>query len=262
MSVVTEDEAAVRPVRRRRRGFGIGLLVLLVVLAGLLLVADRVAAGMAESRLVSAVAAEEKKQDITSATTDVNVAGFPFLTQVARGVYDQITIDLGGLKSGSLRVSTLHIDAFDVHAKAGDLLQGETKARAERVSGVATIAWDQLPDLLDYAGLNFGDATFAQSGDGVRVTGTAKVNDQKVPVAATAKFSVSNNQIKVKISDASIAGTQLPQEATDYINQLQDSLSVGYKVPPLPFGLTVRKVAATKEGLAVTATAKDVALAQ
>ncbi|GAA1812027.1 DUF2993 domain-containing protein [Luedemannella flava] len=261
--VTTVDEAVATPRRpRRRRGFGLGLLVVLVVLAGLVVVADRVGATMAESRLVSVVETELNKQQITAAATDVDIEGFPFLTQVANGHYDRIVIDIDDLRSGKVRVSNLRINADDVTAPTGDLLGGSPKATAAKVTGVATIAWDLLPGLLDYAGMDFGDATFAPAGESVRVTGTAKVNGERVPVAATATFSVVRNQIRVRVSDASVSGMDLPQEAEDYINNLQDELSVGFTVPPLPFGLTVAKVAATDGGLAVTATAKDVPLAQ
>lgn len=257
-----KEAPATHAPRRRRRGFGIALLVVLIVLVGLLVAADRIGAGMAENRLVSVVEAEEAKRNIKASSTEVDIEGFPFLTQVARGRYDRIAINITDLKSGDLAVHSLRIDADDVTAKAGDLMSGNPKATAATVNGVATIAWDQLPAMLDYAGMNFGDATFAPAGESVRVSGTVKLNDQVIPVAATATFSVVSNQIKVKISDATISGMQVPPEAEDYVNQLQDKLSVGYKLPALPFGLKVQKVAATDAGLAVTATAKNVPLAQ
>ncbi|GAA1771750.1 DUF2993 domain-containing protein [Luedemannella helvata] len=261
VATVDHDTEVLHRPRRRRRGLGIGLLVVLLVLVGLVVAADRVGAGIAENRLVSVVETELDKQEITAAGTDVDIAGFPFLTQVASGRYDRITIVVDQLRSGGLSVKTLHIDAEDVTAEVSDLLSGAPKASAARVTGVATIAWDDLPRLLGYAGLGVGNATFAPAGEDVRVTGTVRVDGRQVPVSATAAFSVVKNQIRVKVSEASVAGADVPPEAKDYINNLQDELSVGYRVPPLPFGLTVTRVAATDAGLAVTAVAKDVPLA-
>ncbi len=261
VAIADQDTEVLQRPRRRGRGLGIGLLVVVLVLVGLLVAADRVGAGIAENRLVSAVETELGKQEITAAGTSVDIGGFPFLTQVASGNYGRITIVIDQLRSGGLSVKTLHIDAEDVTAEPSDLLSGDPKAAAAKVTGVATIAWEDLPRLLNYAGLGVGNATFSAAGDDVRVTGTVRVDGQQIPVSATAAFSVVKNQIRVKVSEASVSGQDVPPEAKDYVNNLQDELSVGYRVPPLPFGLTVTKVAATDAGLAVTAVAKDVPLA-
>jgi hypothetical protein len=55
------------------------LVVLVVVLAGLFVVADRVAANVAESRISDQAATEMRNRGITSAQEpDVSVGGFPF----------------------------------------------------------------------------------------------------------------------------------------------------------------------------------------
>ena len=57
------------------------LLIVLMVLVGLAVVADRIALGVAEDRAASAL---QTSQDLTH-KPDVTVEGFPFLTQLASG---------------------------------------------------------------------------------------------------------------------------------------------------------------------------------
>ena len=80
-------------VRRRRGGLGILFTIVLVLLA-IAVVADRVAAQAAERELRSKVVQELASRNIGYNSLDVNVGGVPFLTQVAAGRYDEITIDL------------------------------------------------------------------------------------------------------------------------------------------------------------------------
>jgi hypothetical protein len=258
MTLVQEE-----PVRvtRRRGGRWVGLWVVLLILVGLVVAADRIGEQIAEQRLVAAVTDEAKARGVTADSTDVTIGGFPFLTQVLRGKYDEITIDMRQARSGDLRVEQLLVTAFGVEADTAELINGQPKATADRVSGTAVIDWAALPKLLDYAGLGVGDAKFAPAGEGVRIRGTASLAGQSVPLAATAKFTVKGGQLSVKVSDAEIEGVRLNPAIQSALNDLQRKLSIPVDVPPLPFGLKLDSVRAQPEGLAVSATAHDVPIA-
>ena len=105
------DEA--RP-RRRGRKLLIGLFVLLLLLAGLLVVADRVAVGVAERMIADRVRQEITKQGAQSAEPDVEVGGTPFLTQVLDGRYQRITINLRDVQApvegDAVRLPVLDVD--------------------------------------------------------------------------------------------------------------------------------------------------------
>src|SRR5436190_22730650 len=97
MAVTRGDEVAeVRPVRRRRRGrVMFAFLVVFLLLAGLFVAGDRVAAYAAERTIATQTKKELAAREITTPTEPiVRVGGFPFLTQMARGKYDRITIHL------------------------------------------------------------------------------------------------------------------------------------------------------------------------
>src|ERR1043165_7068716 len=144
-----------QPVRvsRRHRGRWGALWVVLLILIGLVVAADRIGERVAEQRLAAAVTDQAEARGVTADSTDVTIGGFPFLTQVLRGKYDQITIDMRQARSGDLRVEQLLVNAFGVEADPAQLLNGQPKATADRVTGTAVIDWDDLPKLLGYAGV-------------------------------------------------------------------------------------------------------------
>ena len=66
------------------------LLVVLVLLLGLLLLADRLAVELAED----AVAGEVAEKGALRGTPEVEIAGFPFLSQALAGRYDDVRVEL------------------------------------------------------------------------------------------------------------------------------------------------------------------------
>jgi len=66
------------------------LLVVVLLLVGLAVVADRVAVGVAETRVGEQLAAEGG----LAGTPEVDITGFPFLTQAIGGRYDEVRISL------------------------------------------------------------------------------------------------------------------------------------------------------------------------
>ena len=66
------------------------LLIVLVVLAALLVVADRVGVVVAENRLAGQI----QQQLVLDSKPDVSIHGIPFLTQAIRGRYKDIRVEL------------------------------------------------------------------------------------------------------------------------------------------------------------------------
>lgn len=92
------------PPARRRRRWPIVLLVVIVLLVILAVVADRVALSLAEDKAASAL---QSSQGL-SHKPDVSVDGFPFLTQLAAGEFDEVDVTADDIAVGS---------AHDVHIK-------------------------------------------------------------------------------------------------------------------------------------------------
>jgi hypothetical protein len=101
------------PVRRRRR-WPIVLLIVLLVLVGLAIAADRVALSLAEDKAASAL---QSSQDL-SHKPDVSVDGFPFLTQLAAGRFDEVDVTANDLVVGTahdVQIERVVVRLHDVH---------------------------------------------------------------------------------------------------------------------------------------------------
>jgi hypothetical protein len=252
-----------RRPRRRRSGWPT-LLAILLVLGAIVVVGDRVAAQYAEGEVRTQVVAALSERGVEYDTADVNVGGFPFLTQVAEGRYEEITIDLTNVRlSTAGRNATLprlNVVASGVKADTMQLVQGTAQAVAERVTGSGLVTFATLESLVDYSRYNLSDVKFAESGGALRITATGNVAGLQLPLAATAAITVVEGQFQVRLRDAQAVGVEAPQAAKNYLANLAER-SAAARLPQLPFDLTLDAVDVRPEGLAITATARDVPLA-
>ncbi|MFU8853113.1 DUF2993 domain-containing protein [Micromonospora sp. SL1-18] len=243
--------------RRRGRKVLTGFVVLLLVLAGLLVVADRVAAGVAERAIADQVRQEVAKQDMQSAPPQVDVGGFPFLTQVLAGKYDRISIVLtdvkGSVQGDAVSVPRLDVDAHNVRASLDTLRSGRGDVVAESVDGRATVSYDSLAKLLNRPGLTLGER------DGkLLVTAPADILGTKLTVTGTADVAVAKGKVGLRFNDLTAEGLPNLPLARRMLANYANSISVNVPLPELPFQLTVRKAEPKPGGLLFTADAKDV----
>ncbi|MCG5468758.1 DUF2993 domain-containing protein [Micromonospora sp. LAH09] len=244
--------------RRRGRKLLIGLVVLLLVVAGLLVVADRVAVGVAERTIADRVRQEVTKQGAQAAEPDVEVAGTPFLTQVLDGRYQRISIKLrdvqASVEGDVVRLPVLDVDARNVRASLDTLRTGQGDIVADTVNGTGTISYDSLAALLNRPGLTLGE----QNGK-LAVTAPVDILGQKLTVSGTADVTVADNgAVALRFNDLDAAGLPNLPLARVLLNNYAKGISVDVPLPELPFQLAVREVRPLPEGLAVTADAKDV----
>jgi hypothetical protein len=247
------DSEADRRPRRRGRRLGVGLLVFLLVVVVLLVVADRVGAWYAERRIADEVQQEVAQRDITSDRPDVRVGGFPFLTQVLSGDYESVSIKLRDVEGGGIRLPELDVEATGVHAELETIRTGQGEARADTVTGTGTVGYATVAALANQPGLQLS----GQDGR-LRVRLPAEIRGRPVTLVGTAQVRVNDNQVQVTVSELDAESGNLPAEARDIADGYANRLSVSFKLPPLPFGLTVNEVTPQTEGLAVTATAHGV----
>ncbi|SCE90543.1 Protein of unknown function [Micromonospora coriariae] len=249
------DEA--RP-RRRGRKLLVGLIVLLVLVAVLLVIADRVAVGVAERAIADRVSQEVTKQGAQSAEPDVEVGGTPFLTQVLDGRYQRISIKLrdvqASVEGDALRLPVLDVDARNVRASLDTLRTGQGDVVADTVDGTGTISYDSLAALLDRPGLTLGE-----QGGKLAVTAPVDILGQKLTVSGTADVTVAESgAVALRFNDLDAAGLPNLPLARTLLNNYAKGISVDVPLPDLPFQLAVREVRPLPEGLAVTADAKNV----
>jgi hypothetical protein len=230
------------------------VLVLAVLLAVVVVAADRGAAWYAQRRLAEETAAWAVRAGAEPGTKpDVTVECFPFLTQVVRGRYDGVTITAHDVGTGGLMASRLEVRLRNVHLPLADLRAGDvSRGRAEQVTATAYIPMSEFATALGPRGVKV-----RAEGDRLRVEVPFEIAGFKSTVTSLADVEVVKGQLRVRLSDLSAAGSQLPQSVADAVAK---QLSTLLDPPELPYGLQLDRVVVTKDGLAATASGRNVAL--
>lgn len=249
----------------RGRKIGIGLLVMLVLLLGLVIIADRVGAGVAEDRIAEQAATELKKAGATTASEPkVEIGGFPFLTQVLGGNYDKITITADKPQSEDIKLETMTIVATDVKAAASDLLNGRGPVTANEITGTATMSWDTVRSLISLANLPvpFDPATLQVKvvNNNVELRLPLELAGYKTTLVANGTIAVAEGKVNLKLSDVKAEGVELPRAAQTLLNNIKNRLTATIRTPKMPYTLTIKNIETTADGVRVTATAADVQL--
>ncbi|MER7417903.1 DUF2993 domain-containing protein [Micromonospora peucetia] len=255
---MAQDDTYDEQPRRRGRKVLITLVVLLLVLGGLIVVADRVAVGVAERAIADQVRQEIAKQGAQSSAPEVEIGGAPFLTQVLDGRYERISIALrdvqGSVGGDAVALPKLDVDARNVRASLDTLRTGQGDVVAETVDGTGTISYDSLAKLLDRPGLTLGE----QNGR-LAVTAPVDILGQRLTVTGTADITVGKEgQVALRFNDLNAEGLPNLPLARTLLNNYARGISIDVPLPDLPFQLAVREVRPLPEGLTVTADARNV----
>jgi hypothetical protein len=257
---VAEVYGSARPRKRWGRRLLITFLVFLLIIGGVLVAADRFGASYAEREIGDRVAQQLTEQKATAEQPDVTIKGVPFLTQVLAGKYQEIKILLtdftGPAGNGkNIKMPQLDIRAKDVSAPLDTVRTGNGDIVAGTVTGVGTLSYANLADLIGQEGLKLSER------DG-KLVGAAPFQalGQTFNATGTANLEVKDGVVSVTFADVTAAGLpNIPLVRTlvdNYVKQLAFDL----KVPALPLGLKVQKVEPRADGLFVTTGASNVSL--
>ncbi|ALO09933.1 Putative secreted protein [Streptomyces venezuelae] len=221
------------------------LLIVAVVLGGVLVGIDRLAVAYAESEAASRV----KLSGASSESFEVDIKGFPFLTQVADKRFGEVDVVAKGVEatagSRKIKITELTADLRDVTV-TGDW----AGARAGSASGTALISYADLTAASDR------EATVAYGGDGkLKVTGGVEIMGRTLTRSVLSTVTIVNGDtIKVRADE-------VPGEGIPGVEQLVRQRTDFERPIGLIAGMKVEKVEATPEGLAVAVSGKDIALA-
>jgi hypothetical protein len=234
------------------------VLMTVAVLVAVLVALDRVAAWAGQRAVADQVAGELAAYQVDSAPPEVSVGGFPFLTQVAGGRYEEVTLRLRNVGSGDLRLSLVELTATGVTAPASTLLDGDGSIHAERVDGRATVGFDQVRVLTRFSDLRLG------ARDGlVTVRLPLELAGLPVTLVGTAGAAAADGVIQIRVRELTVeGGGALPPGTGPLVDEIARDLSVDVPLPPLPYGLVVTSVRADETGLVVSVTAADVPLSR
>lgn len=244
----------------RGRRITILLVVLLLVVGGLLVAADRVAAYAAERTVAREAKQELASQQISEAQDPiVHVYGVPFLTQVARGKYQKITIDVVRPSAQGVTLDDLFVVATGINASTGALLHGTGEITADTVTGTARLNWDSATKLIDLSQYGGTGATVSALPDGqVQIKAPVSIGSVSATLIATGTIEIVDASAKVHVNKVDVAGGGIPPAVAQVLGGITRQLSFTVKIPPLPYHLKVTSVQARPEGVTITAFATGV----
>jgi hypothetical protein len=242
------------------------VLGVLLVLAVLLVVADRAAEAEASSQMRSRVGTQLAKRGVSYASLDVTVGGTPFLTQVIQRRFTSLTIDMTQVNISAdgkqATLPSLHVLANGVHFDPVAVLRGDpATVTTEAVSGNAIVTYATLSSLLDVSQYHLTDLRFEDRDGGLSASGNVSVGGVTVPMQATADVSVTAGRIQLQLRDAGAVGVTLPGVAVSALDALVHAV-LNPDLPPLPFGITLQSLQVTPDGLAVAIAGHDLTLAE
>ena len=221
---------------------------LLVLLVGLL-VADR-AAAFAASRVV---ASQARTAGGLLSTPDVDIEGFPFLTQALRGRYDRVVVAAQGVPAGEVELERLDATLSGVRVPLGDVLSGSLATiPVDAVEARALVPYDQLSER---AGASRRVVT--PDGDMVRVTGAVDVLGRTLSAVAISRVELVEGDIVVTAESFEVGNQAADRLVT---RALRDRLDLRVPIGTLPYGLDLTGVRVQPDGVVVLATATDTAL--
>ncbi|MDH6218542.1 LmeA family phospholipid-binding protein [Streptomyces pseudovenezuelae] len=239
------------------------LLIVVVILGGLFVIADRVAVHFAQGE----VADKLKTTENLASTPDVSIKGFPFLTQVASGELKDVEIGIKDYEAdtgntGTAGPQTIRIDNLKAQMKGVDFSGDYSSATASTATGTATIAYDELLKAAKseptqvFTGVKAQVIGLSDGGNGkikVDVKVSALGQSQTYPVLST--VTVAGDTVKVHADN-------LPKLVVDLADsQMRSITDFQQTIDELPGGVKLDSVQAAQSGVEIAVKGSNVKLA-
>ena len=217
-----------------RGGVGRKLLITLLVIVVVLIALDRIGDAVAERYAADTI---QKSQQLPHRPS-VDITGFPFLTQLASGNFDQIVVSDNEVPVGSGAVhfdlSTIQVRLHRVH-----VARTLTSVHAAVADAVATMSYQDL-------GRALGGATVRYAGDGrVRATKTITILGHHVSGSISAAPALLNGALaftKDRVNNiAAVVAAALPA--------IRKIFTVRLPLDGIPFDVRVRRLSVDTSGL-------------
>ena len=232
--------------------------MLLLVLAALFVVVDRVSWYMAERGLATSL----QRSGGLAQRPEVSIAGFPLLTQAVRGRYRQVDVHLRDVPADrTLRLDELETRLVGVHLPLRSLVEqtnapvpvdvAESRSRVSfanlEAATAARIPTDQLT-------VSYGAGTTA---DRVSVAGQYRTIVGTLRLQAEARLTVVDGGLVVTLLPDTITG--VPPFLRGQVAAL---FGFNSALPPFPWGFQARSVQVARDGVTVLATSDSLVLGE
>ncbi|XVQ11644.1 LmeA family phospholipid-binding protein [Spirillospora sp. CA-255316] len=219
------------------------LVVLLILVIGGVVAADRLGVRFAQDEIGRQVAAQYNLRQ----QPEVKIHGFPFLTQAIGGEYEKIDVSIGDWTQAGVTVRDVKVEMRGVGAPLSDVMAGNSNNVTVRTATAsAVVPYEVLQQRAPKEVRKIGP-----KGDDLQVEMAGAI--MGFPVSGTAVVSVKPTRGGIVITPVS-AGTgagQIP------LSLLRDQLGWTVPVTNLPVGSRISQIQPTPEGLRVSATAEN-----
>jgi hypothetical protein len=226
----------------RRKRWPLRLAITVLVLIGLVVAADRIGVTVAES----AVAQTLQNSQHLANKPDVNIDGFPFLTQLARGDFDKIELSDDDITVGqygrTVSLEHLKVTLHDVKL-AGDF----KSANADSGTADARMSYADLSQTLGTK------LSYAGSGK-VKASGSVLVGSQTISGSVTATPKLSGHSLEFSSPRVTVDGAPAPAAVTA---ALAGVFGAPIPLENLPYDLAVEALSANQDGVSFTLSAHD-----
>ncbi|MER5373978.1 DUF2993 domain-containing protein [Streptomyces sp. NPDC002553] len=238
------------------------LLVVVVILGGLFVIADRLAVNFAENETAEKLKANEG----LATTPDVSIKGFPFLTQVAGGELDDVEV---GIKDYEATAGTggekIRIQDLQANMKGVAFSSDFSSATAADATGSASISYAELLKAAKSEPNRVGPGVTARvvglsdGGNGkIKVTVEASVLGNKLPQPLTVLSSVAVEGDTVRVHADTLPSFGGVRAAENEVRSITDFQQ---KIDDLPGGIKLDKVEAAADGVEISVKGSNVRLA-
>ncbi|WP_067813539.1 LmeA family phospholipid-binding protein [Actinomadura kijaniata] len=217
------------------------LVVLLILLVGGAVAADRLILRGAEDEIGRQVATQYQLQR----DPEVKIHGFPFLTQAFAGRYERIDVAIGDWRERDVTVHDVRVEMRGVNAPLSDIAAG----KSDNVTADTATASAVIPYAAIQRRAPQGVKRIAPRGDNLEIEASLVVLGRQFN--GTGEVALKPTAEGIAISPVSIGG--FPAGALA-------ALRWTVPVADLPVGARISKIQPTPEGLRVSATSSNVKL--
>jgi hypothetical protein len=222
------------------------LLIAVVVVVLLLVLADRIGDYVAEKAAADTI----KNSQHLNSTPNVDIAGFPFLTQLAAGDFSRITITAKdvpvGRQSALLDVSRLQVVLHKITVS-----RSFSRVHADTADATATVTYAELGRTLGVR------LTYAGNGR-IRASRSVTVAGQTASGSVTARPALSGNALTFHAIQVDGAAS-LPDAV---INALDNVFRLDIPLKSVPFNIRVKALHTTEAGISIDLSGTDLSYAK
>jgi hypothetical protein len=222
-----------------------GLVIVLILLIGLVIAADRIGLAVAQD----AIAKNVESQYGLDHKPEVKIKGFPFLTQALGGHYGEIDVKVGDFAQAGVHLTGTVVTLKGIDAPLSDALHNDPSGfEADTAISTATVP---------YADVNKeapNGMKVSAEGKALRVRGPVTVLGLSRTVTATVSVKPSGRSVKVLPQTVDAGGTTIP------VALVQQAFTFTMPVKGLPLNTRISDVQVLPEGLRVTTTARHINL--